>query len=203
MQSASLRRVGAASGGVFAIVLFIASGNGSEAFLAPRAIAGLAALVLFVPFLAYLTSVLRGAEGAGGWLATTALAAGLAGITLKISSVVPALALHRAHVADGTQLHKVFDGFDGGMTVIALYPFAVFCAATAAVALRTGVLPRWLGWAAAVTAVALAVNGAFLEASFVPALLLFLAWTLVASIHLVRRTMARTGVVGESSLTPA
>lgn len=197
MQSASLRRAGAASGGVFAVVLFIASGNGTESFLAPRAIAGVAALALFVPFLAYLTSVLRAAEGPDGWLASTAYASGLAGITIKIVSVLPALALHRAHVVDGSAPHKLFDALDGATTVIALYPLAVFCAATAAVALRTGALPRWLGWGAAVTAAALAVNSTFLEASFVPALLLFVAWTLLASIHLVRRTLRAAATVGE------
>jgi len=72
--------------------------------------------------------------------------------------------------------------------VIALYPLAIFCAATAAVALRTAALPRWLAGGAAITAVALAVNGAFLEASFVPALLLFIAWNLAASVVLVNRT---------------
>jgi hypothetical protein len=46
---------------------------------------------------------------------------------------------------------------------------------------------------AALTALALAVNGAFLEASFVPALLLFVAWTLAASIHLSRRTWRAPG----------
>ena len=49
-----------------------------------------------------------------------------------------------------------------------------------------------LHWAAsigaAVTAVALVVNGAFLNASFVPALLLFILWTLAASVYLVRRS---------------
>jgi hypothetical protein len=64
----------------------------------------------------------------------------------------------------------------------------VFCAATAIVALRTRVLPRWLAAGAAVTAVALVVNGGFLNAGFVPALVLFIAWTLVASVYLVRRT---------------
>jgi hypothetical protein len=54
------------------------------------------------------------------------------------------------------------------------------------VAFRSGVLPRWLAVGSAATAAALAVNGCFLGASFVPALLLFLAWTLVASVHLVR-----------------
>jgi hypothetical protein len=186
MTSPVNARLGAVCGLLFAVVLFVASGSGSHAFLAPRAVAGLAALVLFVPFLAYLCGVLRRAEGEPGSLATTALAAGVVGITLKIVSVVPALALHRAHVADGTPLHKLFDAFDNGTTVIALYPLAVACAAIAIVALRTGALPRWLAAGAGLTAIALAVNGAFLEASFVPALLLFLLWTFVASLHLLR-----------------
>ena len=181
-------RFGAASGAVFAIVLFVASGSGDAAYLAPRAIAGLAALALFVPFLAYLCSVLRAAEGDDGWLATTALVAGTVGITVKIVSTAPALALHRAHIADGTQLHRLFDALDGGATVIALYPLAIACAAIAAAALHTAALPRWLAVGAALTALALAVNGAFLEASFVPALLLFIAWTFAASIHLSRKT---------------
>ena len=182
MNTAILPQLGAACGAVFAIVLFVAAGNGSGDYSAPRAIAGLSALTLFVPFLAYLCSLLRAAEGPNGWLAPTALTAGLAGITLKIVSVIPALALHRAHIADGTALHKLFDAFDNGTTVIALYPFAAFCAATAILTFRTGALPRWLGAAAAFTAAALAINGAFLEASFLPALLLFIAWTLAASL---------------------
>jgi hypothetical protein len=197
MNTAILPRLGAASGAVFAIVLFVAAGNGSGDYSAPRAIAGLSALTLFVPFLAYLCSLLREAEGQNGWLATTALTAGLAGMTLKIVSVIPALALHRAHIADGTALHKLFDAFDNGTTVIALYPLAAFCAATAILTFRTGALPRWLGAAAAFTAAALAINGAFLEASFVPALLLFIAWTLAASLHLVRRTSLRRAPIGE------
>ena len=56
------------------------------------------------------------------------------------------------------------------------------------IALRERVLPRWLGIFTAVTAVALAVNAGFVFASFVPALLLFLLWTLVTSIALLRRS---------------
>lgn len=188
MKTTLFPRLGAGCGALFAVVLFVASGNGDEAYAAPRAIAGLIALTLFIPFLGYLFSLLRTAEGPNGWLAPAALAAGLVGITLKIASVIPALALHRAHIADGTTLHKLMDAFDNGTTVIALYPLAVFCAATATVALRSHALPRWLGGAAAITALALAVNGAFLESNFVPALLLFIAWTLATSLHLVRRT---------------
>lgn len=195
MTSTPFARLGAACGAVFAVVLFVASGNGNESYLAPRAVAGLAALALFIPFLAYLCSLLRVAEGEHGWLATTALVAGTVGITIKIVTVMPALALHHAQVADGTPLHRLFDAFDNGATVVALYPLAVACAAIAAVSLRTAVLPRWIAVAAAITAVALAVNGVFLEASFVPALLLFIVWVFVASLSLLRATWPSTGRV--------
>ena len=195
MTSPLLTRIGAGCGTLFAVVLFVASGSGNESFDTPRAVAGLAALALFIPFLAYLCSLLRAAEGEKGWLATTALVAGIVGITIKIVSVVPALALHRAHIADGTRLHDLFDALDNGATVIALYPLAVACAAIAVVALRTAALPRWLAVAAAFTAVALAVNGVFLEASFVPALLLFIGWIFVASVSLLRVTPRTAGRV--------
>ena len=188
MNQPMIPRVGAACGAVFAIVLVVANGNGSQPFSGPRAIAGIAALTLAVPFLAYLTSVLRAAEGADGWLARAALAAGITGITLKLGSGAPELAMYRAHLAAGTQLHNAVDAIAGGATVLSLYPLAVFCAATAIVAFRARALPRWLAAGAAVTAAALAVNGAFLATDFVPALLLFALWTLLASVHLLRRT---------------
>jgi hypothetical protein len=191
-------RLAATCGALFAVVLFVAAGDGKEAYLAPRAIAGLAALTLFIPFLAYLCSLLRAAEGSNGWLGSTALAAGITGITLKIAGVIPALALHRSHVAGGTTLHTLFDGVDNAATLIALYPLAVFCAATAMVALRTAVLPRRLGAGAAVTAAALAVNGAFLETSFVPALLLFVVWTLITSLHVLPKTWREPARVAQA-----
>jgi hypothetical protein len=188
MNRVMLPRLGAASGGIFAIVLFVAAGNGSHSFSTPRAVAAVAAITLALPFISYMSSLLRAAEGANGWLAPAALAAGITGIGLKLVSIVPEVAIHRARTADGTQLHKALQEMAGAATVLCLYPLAVFCAATALVALRTRVLPRWLGAGAAVTATALVVNGAFFNASFVPALLLFLIWTLAASVHLVRRS---------------
>lgn len=188
MNQPMLPRLGAACGAVFAIVLAVAAGNGSQPFSGPRAVAGIAALTLAVPFLAYLTSVLRQAEGADGWLARAALAAGIAGITLKLGSGAPELAMHRAHLAAGTPLHSTIDAIAGGATVLSLYPLAVFCTATAIIAFRTRALPRWLAAGAAVTAAALAVNGASLSTNFVPALLLFMLWTLLTSMHLLRRT---------------
>jgi hypothetical protein len=186
MSKPMLPRLGAACGIVFPIVMFLAVGNGSG-FAVWRAIVATWALVLALPFLAYLYSLLRRAEGDGGWLATVALVAGVSGIVLKLGSHAPALALHHHHIAKGTQLYKALDDMGGGATVMSLYPLAICCAAVAAVVVRTGVLPRWLGAFALVTAAALAVNGAFLFAGFVPALLLFLLWTLVTGAILLRR----------------
>jgi hypothetical protein len=200
MNNVLFPRLGAASGAVFAIVLFVAAGNGDHSFSGARAVAGLAAITFAYPFVAYISRLLREGDGSHGWLAPTALASGIAGITLKLASGVPELAIHRAHVADGTQLHKAFQEMADGATLLCLYPLAVFCAATAIVALRARVLPRWLGVGAAVSAAALAVNGAFLDASSVPALLLFLIWTLATSIYLVRRSYREPArVTGEAT----
>jgi len=188
MNQPTLSRLGAACGAVFAIVLTVAAGNGNESFSGPRAVAGVAAITLALPFIAYLCGVLREAERADGWLVSTALAAGITGIVLKLGSGAPELAMHQAHLVAGTQLDTAISAIADGATVLSLYPLAVFCAATAIVAFRTRALPRWLAAGAAVTAAALAVNGAFLGTGSVPALLLFLVWTLLASVHLLRRT---------------
>lgn len=188
MNQPTLSRLGAACGAAFAIVLTVAAGNGSESFSDPRAVAGITAITLAVPFIAYLCSVLREAQGEDGWLVSTAFAAGITGIVLKLGSGAPELAMHRAHLATGTSLQAAINAIADGATVLSLYPLAVFCAATAIVAFRTRVLPRWLAGGAAVTAAALAVNGVFLGTDSVPALLLFLLWTLLASVYLLRRT---------------
>lgn len=191
MSTSTQLRAGGACGAVFAVVLTTAVGNGSNGYSTGREVAGLAALVLFLPFLACLGSLMREAEGGSGWLSTTALVSGVAGITLKLSSAAPSIAAHRAHVGDGTRLHDLTDGIASALTVASLAPLAVLCAAVAAVALRTGVLPRWLAYGAAVTAAGLAVNAAFLDVAAVPALLLFVLWTLLASAVLLRRSGGR------------
>jgi hypothetical protein len=187
MSNSMLHRFGAASGAIFAIVLFVAPGNGSNPFSAIRVIAGLTAITMAVPFLGYPCSLLRSAEGEGGWIATTAFASGLAGITLKLSSGGPLIAEHKAGIATGTPLHKALEGIADGVTLISLYPLALFSAGVAIVALRRHALPRSLGAGWALTAVALAVNGCFVTADFVPGLLLFIVWTLVTSLYLTRR----------------
>ena len=182
----ALSRVGSACGAVFAVVLFAANGDGSQPFSGPRAVAGLAALTLAIPFLGYLATLLRPAReaGAGGWLATTALGSGIAWAALKLGSGAPELAMVKAHVAAGSGLHAGLQAIADGATVISLFPLAVCCAAIAVLAFRTRALPRWLAVGAGITAVALAVNGAILQTASVPAMLLFVLWTLLASGYL-------------------
>jgi hypothetical protein len=186
MSKPMLPRLGAACGIVFPIGLFLAAGDGSH-FAAWRAVAASWAIVLALPFLAYLWSLLRAAEGEGGWMSTTALVAGASGILLKLTSHAPAIAIHHDKLANGSQLYKALDNTGGGATLTSLYPLAIFCAAVAVLALREHALPRWLAIFAAATAVALAVNAGFIYAGFVPAFLLFLLWTLLTGVVLLRR----------------
>ena len=198
MTRPMLSRLGAACGIVFPIAMFLAVGNGNN-FAPWRAVVATWALVLALPFLAYLCSLLRSAEGDGGWLSTLALVAGVSGVLLKLASHAPEVAIHRDGIAKGTQLYKALDNSAGAATLVSLYPLAICCAAVAVIALRQRVFPRWLGFFAAVTAVALAVNAGFVYATFVPALLLFLLWTLVTSIVLLRRTSGATARVAYST----
>lgn len=204
MQTPLLDRIAAGSGAVFAVALFVSAGSGSHSFSIARGVAGVAAITLAIPFMAYLFGRLRAAEAGDGWLSTVALTTGVAGIVVKLASVGPELAIHRAHLAEAGTTYKALDAISGGLTILCLYPLAIFCAATAAVALRTGALPRWLGAGAGLTAAALAVNGVFLRADFVPALLLFIVWTLLASIHLLRRPAAWAArAEGREQVAPA
>ena len=187
MNRPLLPRLAAACGVVFPIALFLAVGNGNS-FAPWRAVASTWALVLFLPFLAYLCGLLRTAARDDGWLPTLALVAGASGVLLKLVSHAPELAIHQDHIAKGTPLYKALDHTAGAATTLCLYPLAIYAAAVAIIVLREQVLPRWVGVFAVLTAAALAVNGAFVFAGFVPALLLFLLWTLVTAIVVLRRT---------------
>jgi len=177
MTSQMMPRTGAGCGALFAVALIATSNGSADASY----IAGGAALALFLPFLAYLCALLRQAEGEHGWLATAALAAGVAGMTIKLASGAPEIAAN--HLASGA-VHNALQDIANTATVISMYPLALLAAAVAIIALRTRILPRWLGYGSAVTAAALAVNAAFLYATIVPAFLLFTLWTLAASVTL-------------------
>jgi hypothetical protein len=193
MQERILPRLGAASGFLFVVLLFGPSLSRSDSQIVVAL--ELLGLLLFIPFLGYLWSVLRAAEGPGGWLSATALGAGLVGITMKLASIGPGWAAR--DFDDGTTIHKALDRMNEVAFVAQMLPDGVLLAAIAILTLKRGALPRWLGWLAAVAAPLLLVNGMFLDAEFGPAFLLFLLWTLLASVVLsVRPTAVRSQAEG-------
>ena len=183
MYERILPRLGAASGALSVALIFGLSSTGSDAQVVVAL--ELIGLLLFIPFLAYLWSILRPAEGQGGWLSATALGAGLVGVTMKLTSIAPGSAAR--DFGDATAIHQALERVNEASFIAQMLPDGVMLAAVATLTLRTGVLPRWLGWLAAVTAPLLLVNGMFLDADFGPAFLLFLLWTLLASIVLTVR----------------
>jgi hypothetical protein len=183
MYERIMPRLGAASGALFVVLLFGPSSSGSDAGIV--IVLELLGLLLFIPFLGYLWSVLREAEGPRGWLATTAFGAGLVDVTIKLGSLAPGKVAN--DFGDTTPIHKALEDMNGVAFIVTMLPLGVLMAAVAAVVLKTLVLPRWLGWLAAITAPLLLVNGMFLDAEFGPAFLLFLLWTLLASVVLTVR----------------
>ena len=102
--------------------------------------------VFFLWFVGVLRAVLRRAEGDVGRLSAIAYGGGVAAATLTMalpaSNVAGALFAKQLS-PEGAQTFYLFGD-------VFLYPAAmaaaVLVAATALVALRTGALPRWLGW---------------------------------------------------------
>jgi hypothetical protein len=199
MQERILPRLGAASGAVAVALMFGLTSTGSDA---SGVIAGeLIGLLLFIPFLGYLWSVLRDAEGAGGWLSATAFGAGLVGITMKLASIAPGWAAR--DFGDATATHKALERMNEASFIAQMLPDGVMLAAIAIVTLKTRALPRWLGWLAAVAAPLLVVNGMFLDADFGPAFLLFLLWTLLASVVLTVRAGSASTSIERVASAPA
>lgn len=178
MQAHFLPRLGAASGIAFVALLF---GAGSLGIVAE-----IVALLFLLPFVGYLSSVLRRAEGEGGWLSATALGAALVALAIKLGSGTFIIAADTTEV--GPALDETLTAANNAAFMLSLAPLGVMVGAAAIVALRTSVLPRWLGVLSAVTAAALIANSTFVEADFGPAFLLFAVWTLATSVTLVRGT---------------
>jgi hypothetical protein len=177
------QRLGAACGILYVVLLFGPSSTGSQARIV--VVLELIALLLFIPFLGYLYSVLRSAEGEGGWLSATVFGAGLVNITIKLGSLGPGFAAQQAGL--NPQLHEALDKMNSVAYITTMLPLGVLMAAAAIVILRTRALPRWLGWMAALIAPTLLVNGMFFDAEFGPASLLFLLWTAITSVVLILR----------------
>jgi hypothetical protein len=206
------QRLGAASGIAYVVLLMAAGtfigeiGGGATAEANARAVAetanrssfhvGYAVLMLsflcFLFFLGYLWSAVRRAEGEHGWLAPVALGGGLMSLTIKLGSAAfIGPALYRASQGLHPQIVQTLQDMDDAAFMLSFFPLVALLAASAIASIRFGALPRWLGWFAACIAPALFIGGVVgeiyhLEDAGLP-FLLFLAWTLMASVVLIRR----------------
>jgi len=222
-----VQRLGAASGVVY-VVLLIAAGNIRDGGEAPKTAEGFAqafaqaaadkttftiawflealAFLCFLCFLGYLYRVLRRAEGDHGWLAAAAFGGGVMSIAIKLGSAAPIFAaFHRASEGLDPQIARALQDMNDASFFLSFYPLVVLLGAAAVVAIRHGALPRWLGWIAAVLAVALMAGAtvgviAGVEDAGLP-FLLFTLWIVLTSIVLTRRVGQRSPVVNSASVS--
>ena len=207
-----INSLGASAGLLYAVLVLVgvnAFPKGNAGILAPRQeiardvaahpadagfwtgifLEGLGLLVLIF-FLARLWGVLRSAEGSPGWLSMTALGAGLVSVAVKLASF-PLGTVAFYEVRGGgldPQLAATLIHANDISFVATWAVDAVFLAATAATALRTGALPRWAGWsAAAIAPLMLAAVAMATSSSAQLPTALFLIWIVGVSIHLLRR----------------
>jgi hypothetical protein len=147
----------------------------------------LAATLFFVWFLAVLRGRLAQAEGGAGGLTTAAFGAGLVSAAMWMVSYA-AFVVPSASIADTSKFrldpntYRIINNFGYGVWFSATTISAVTVVATSILALRTGLLPRWIAWLSFVVAATMLV--AFF---FVP-FLIFLGWTLVVSLVLIWRS---------------
>ena len=156
----------------------------------------LAGVLFMLVFFSVLRSRLAAAEGSGGGLAPLAFGSGVASGVLWIGAVsffvAPlAAADNREALAAPADLYAFSSDAGYLLWVGAVVLGALVVWATSAVALRTGLLPRWFAWVGVVVGV-ICLFAIF----FIPAFV-YWAWILVASILLLRRR------AGDSSTAPS
>ena len=199
------QRLGAASGIVY-VVLLIGGNSIGGPDIQIVFFMEILAFLFFLFFLGNLWSALRRAEGGSGWLSATAFGAGLMSVTIKVASAAPVLAARWAGDGLDPQLARTLQDINNASFYLSFFPLAILLAAFAIVAIRFGApLPRWLGWISAVVAVALLVDGmagTLYPRDFGPSFLLFLLWTLAASIVLMRRAGVSHSAVSNAAATP-
>ena len=146
------------------------------------------AFPLMLVFFGRLRELLRRAEGEGGWLATTAFGAAVAAFGFAaVAFTGEATVYYAGHHGVGASILVPLVDMFGLAFVFGGMPFAIALAAIAAVVLRAGGLPRWLGWSAGAIAVMFpATLWSPMDLGQIPHMLLDL-WIVAASILLIRR----------------
>jgi hypothetical protein len=144
--------------------------NYEDQLLAQAILFGVASMLLLV-FAGGLRAFLARAEGQDPRWAPVVVAAGAvaAGLVLLRAAIVVALTALRGnevgvHAQGSAWAARALFYLEGALRDMMLFPFAVFLAAAAVVLLRTGVLPRWLGWVGAGLAALIGLLGVGLPA---------------------------------------
>jgi hypothetical protein len=159
-------------------------------------------LALFIIFIGRLWALLREAEGSGGWIATTALGAALAALTVLVIGDATMMG-----AAFSAGRHGLAPAVVGGMYTVQWYSDlaygavnAVFFAAAALLTLRRGALPTWLGWLALVVAIALVATVPFGPgATMEPPHILGFVWIVSAGVVMIVRRAALPASSGSSA----
>jgi hypothetical protein len=137
---------------------------------------------LFIWFLGTLRTRLLAAEGGAGRLTATAFAGGVATAVCLAIWPTPdgaaALSDDDLDASAASAMHHMSDAF----FFAAEYLLPVLLVAAGLLAVRTGVLPRWLGWASFVVAVVLLIG----PIGWAALIFAFPLWVLVVSVLLWR-----------------
>lgn len=164
------------------------------------------AYLVFVLFAAWLASALRPSERAPDWASLTILPAGfLVVATSFIGYATEAAAYHRAGPEADLAVARGLLDTGSFAYVLAWGGLALFVAATAGAALRTGALPRWLSLPSFLLAAAFLVSLALPTSAVgeVADLVLWI-WIMAASVVLYRRGPApdRSGSLDAVRVVP-
>jgi hypothetical protein len=157
---------------------FYASSKGAQVAAALVYAVGILCLICF---LGVLRRVLAGIEGWPGGLTTTAFGASMVACTLLlVGAAFPVAAVAPTERLD-SGLARILWELGNAIGNFSAFAFAVLLGAVAAVAWRSGRLPRWYVWASAVLAFLMLV-----PILWWVSLKLFLFWLLAISISLLR-----------------
>jgi hypothetical protein len=164
------------------IVKFFSDSGDRERFGLSGWVMGAAGLFLLW-FLSGLRTLLRRAEAGDGRLASLAFGGGIVMTALLFAknSIHPAFAGVYDYADDfklDPNTYQLLDSIWFWLIAQEFMAGAVLVAATSAIALRTGLFPRWFGWAGVIVA---ALNFLAIPLYLAPGVLL-VAWFLVASV---------------------
>jgi hypothetical protein len=142
-----------------------------------------AAAIAFISWLGTLRALLVRGEDASGTLTTLVLGSGLVGTALMVGgfgvAAAPAILAHDDKFTLDANTAEMFNAGGYALVVGGTMVASILVLATSMAALRTNVLPAWLGWAGLVAGVSM-----LFAFYFIP-LVVFAAWVLMISLLMI------------------